>query len=59
MRESYRLQKTLLLNKLKEDQKHLVVFIIYNGNALPEFDGLVEKMGAALQQLLKIISRNS
>lgn len=56
MREAYRLQKEPLLSKLKDDQKNLIVFIIYNNNALPEFDNIFEKMGVALQQLLKIIS---
>ena len=59
MREVYRLQKTLLLNKLEDDKKYLIVFIIYNNNTQPEFDNMFEKMGAALQQLLKIISRKS
>ncbi|HSQ44377.1 MAG TPA: ribonuclease P protein component [Ginsengibacter sp.] len=56
MREAYRLQKTLLKNQLEENQKYLVVFIIYNGNILPKFDDIFEKMGLALQQLLKITS---
>jgi len=56
MREVYRLQKALLLSKLKDNQKNLVVFIIYNGNTLPEFDNMYEKMGKALEQLVKIIS---
>ena len=56
MREAYRLQKTLLKNQLEENQKYLVVFIIYNGNTLPKFDDIFEKMGLALQQLLKITS---
>ncbi len=56
MREAYRLQKALLSESLEENQKNLVVFIIYNGNTLPEFDDISEKMGEALKQLLKIIS---
>lgn len=56
MREAYRLQKGLLQKHLEENQKSLVVFIIYNGNTLPEFENIFEKMGVALQQLLKITS---
>jgi len=56
MREAYRLQKQLLQKHLEENQKNLVVFIIYNGNTLPEFENIFEKMGLALQQLLKITS---
>jgi hypothetical protein len=55
MREAYRLQKGLLLSELEEHQKNLAVFIIYNGNTLPEFVNIFEKMGSALQQLRKII----
>jgi ribonuclease P protein component len=59
MREAYRLQKTLLLNKLEDDKKYLTVFIIYSNNTQPDFDTIFKKMGEALEQLLKIISRNS
>lgn len=56
MREAYRLQKGLLQKQLEDKRKSLVVFIIYNGNTLPEFENIFEKMGMALQQLIKIIS---
>lgn len=56
MREAYRLQKGLLQKQLEDNRKSLVVFIIYNGNTLPEFENIFEKMGMALQQLIKIIS---
>ena len=56
MREAYRLQKSLLQNELEENQKNLAVFIIYTGNSLPEFENIFEKMGTAIQQLVKIIS---
>jgi hypothetical protein len=55
MREAYRLQKMILQSELEKNQKNLVVFIIYNGNTLPEFGNIFEKMGIALQQLQKII----
>jgi hypothetical protein len=56
MRETYRLQKGLLLSELTEHQKNLAVFIIYNGSTLPEFQNIFEKMSSALQQLQKVIS---
>ena len=59
MREAYRLKKGLLSSSLEQNQKNLVVFIIYNGNALPEFDDISEKMAKALEQLLNIISSKS
>ena len=55
MREAYRLQKGILQSELEEHQKNLVVFIIYNGSTLPEFENIFEKMGSALQKLGKII----
>ena len=59
MREAYRLQKASLSNKLEEDKKNLVVFIIYTGGAPPEYDSIFEKMGKGLEQLLQIISAKS
>lgn len=56
MREAYRLQKGLLQKQLEENHKNLVIFIIYNGNTLPEFENIFEKMRLSLQQLLKITS---
>lgn len=56
MREAYRLQKGILEGKLKEVQKNLVVFIIYTGNTLPEFEDIFKKMGSALEQLKKNIT---
>ncbi len=57
MREAYRLQKNPLQDGLEEDQLHLAVFIIYNGNQLPEFDIVFEKTGEILFRLLQIISK--
>ncbi len=56
MREAYRLQKALLSIKLEENKKSLVVFVIYTGSTLPEFDNIFEKMGKGLERLLEIIS---
>ena len=55
MREAYRLHKGSLLKALENNQKNLLVFIIYNGNTLPEFDNIFEKMNNALSELQKII----
>jgi RNase P protein component len=57
IREAYRLQKSLLQSELKETQQYLVVFIIYNGNTMPEYKDVYEKTGAALDRLQKIISK--
>jgi ribonuclease P protein component len=55
MREAYRLQKEPLLKGLENRQKKLIVFIIYTGSTLPEFDYIFEKMNGALNELRRII----
>ncbi len=56
MREAWRLQKAPLLIELEGKQKNLIVFIIYSGNTLPQFDNIFEKMRGTLLELWKIIS---
>lgn len=58
MRESYRLQKNALKEKLVIQHKQLAVFFIYMGNELPEYQDLFEKTGVVLARLLKIINEN-
>lgn len=53
MREAYRLQKEELVNSLREQQKGLVVFFIYNHKELPNFSTLKEAMAKSLDQLQK------
>jgi ribonuclease P protein component len=59
MRESYRLQKNPLQEKLVERQKHLSVFLIYAGNELPEYPFIFEKMGNVINRLTKISDANN
>jgi ribonuclease P protein component len=59
MREAYRLQKNPVKEKLKEQDKRLVVFFIYVGNELPEYQAVFDKTGAVLKRLIKIINENS
>jgi ribonuclease P protein component len=54
MRESYRLNKNILTTVLKTNQKCMVVFFIYTGNALPDYNDVTVKMQAALKRLNKI-----
>jgi ribonuclease P protein component len=55
MREAWRLQKASLISELEGKQKNLIVFIIYSGNTLPQFDDIFAKMRSALLELRKII----
>ena len=57
MREAYRLQKPLLKAELEESQQYLIVFFIYTGTTLPEYNIVYSKLGAALSRLEKLISR--
>lgn len=57
LRESYRLNKTGLLDVLKTGEKKLAVFFLYVGKELPEGALLNEKMSAALTKLGNEINR--
>jgi ribonuclease P protein component len=58
MRESYRLQKKSLQNKLEENHKNLSIFFIYTGNEIPIYNNVSEKIGAILSSLEKMIAEN-
>jgi ribonuclease P protein component len=52
-REAYRLQKQVLYEWLREKDQTLAVFFIYTGKELPEYEIVREKIGLALQKLMK------
>jgi ribonuclease P protein component len=54
MRENYRLQKNELEQLLLQQNKMLVIFILYSGKELPEYDLVKEKMHLIIQKLLRI-----
>jgi ribonuclease P protein component len=54
-RESYRLQKNPLHEKLRSKNIQLNLFFIYTGKELPEYDEVYKKVGSALNQLDKLI----
>lgn len=55
-REAYRLQKQPLLQGLTEKGVSLAVFFIYTGRELPAYATVSEKIGVALQKLIKEIA---
>jgi ribonuclease P protein component len=59
MKESYRLQKNILTQNLKEREKCMAVFFIYTGKRIPEYKDVVEKMQVALNRLQKIVNESS
>ena len=56
MRETYRLQKKELQEKLKGQNNQLSIFIIYTGKELPRYKELNNKMGILLDKLCVILS---
>lgn len=54
MRESYRLQKSVL--SAGTNALGISVFFIYNGNTIPEYKLVFEKIGIAIQRLNKILN---
>ncbi|HEY1113819.1 MAG TPA: ribonuclease P protein component [Chitinophagaceae bacterium] len=54
LREAYRTQKLPLLHLLQESgQGYLKLFVLYTGRELPEYQVIMEKVGAALQRIEK------
>ena len=58
MRESYRLQKKNLQDKLEENNKNLSIFFIYTGNEIPAYNNVSEKIAVILNSLEKMIAEN-
>lgn len=56
LREAYRLQKLPLQNQLLEQNKRMVLFFIYIGKELPNFEDVYKKMGSVLHQLINNLS---
>ena len=51
LRETYRLHKHTLQQKLAEEDKNVAVFFIYTAKELPEYQVILEKMKLALGKL--------
>ena len=58
MREAFRLQKNILIAKLKIQNRQMVVFFIYVGNDVPEHPLVSEKITVAVNRLIKITDEN-
>ena len=52
-REAYRLQKPILQEWLSKKDRSLALFFIYTGKELPDYEVVKEKIGLALQKLMK------
>jgi ribonuclease P protein component len=56
MRESYRLQRNAVFQDLGEPQKNVVVFFIFTGKSLPQYQQVYQKMGMALHRLHQVLA---
>ena len=56
MRESYRLQKSDLIDGLNKNNKKIAVFFIYTSGDLPVFTELYEKMRNVLDRIEKSVA---
>ena len=59
MRETYRLQKNELEQLLLQKNKRLVIFILYTGKEVPDYDLVNEKMNFILQKLQRITNEKT
>ena len=59
LREAYRLQKYSLAEQLKTMDKNISVFFVYNGNELPDYKTIYEKMQSSIKRLEKILDENN
>jgi ribonuclease P protein component len=58
-RETYRLQKNELEQLLLQQNKKLVIFILYTAKELPQYDFVKEKMHLIIQKLLRITNEKT
>ncbi|MBS1573929.1 MAG: ribonuclease P protein component [Bacteroidetes bacterium] len=55
-KEAWRLQKNILEESLKANNKSLSVFLIYTQKELPDYKTIYDKTGLILKKLIKIIN---
>ena len=53
LRETYRLEKQNLLEKLNEQQKQLIIFFLYIDKEMPDYKVMREKMRDCIEKLIK------
>ena len=58
LRETYRTEKHILIQKLEQSHQQLVCFIIYTDKTMPAFNDLQMKMKTALKKLSETVNEN-
>ena len=51
IREAWRLQKNEFQEKLREQKRHLDVFIIYTGKDIPSYEDITTQVSAVLKKI--------
>ena len=57
-REAYRLQKGDLYNALNEKSRQLIIFFVYTGKEIAEYETVVKSVAAILKKLVKIVNED-
>jgi ribonuclease P protein component len=55
MKEAYRLQKNNLQQQVEQSDKQLVIFLMYVGKDIPEYELITEKIKIVLSRLQKMV----
>lgn len=58
-KEAYRLQKPVLQEALDKNNKRLIIFLIYTGKEVPEYQTVQDKMQLILQRLISIANEKA
>jgi ribonuclease P protein component len=58
-KESWRLQKNALAEKLAANKTALYVFLIYTAKELPDYEAVHTKVGMIVDKLIKLIDENN
>lgn len=51
LREAWRLNKSILYEELEQDKKYLVIMLIYNGKAMPDFETITKSLLKAIEKI--------
>jgi ribonuclease P protein component len=57
-REAYRLQKEDLYNALNERSRQLIIFFVFTGREIPEYETVAKSMSSILKKLVKIVNED-
>ena len=59
MREAYRLQKHELEQFLEEKNENVSLFLLYQGNEIPDYKLVHDRIGSIIKRMIKFINENT